>query len=202
MNRYDIIQELINKYNYSHYLEIGVEGGETFRRIQCNIKYGVDPAGSPVPVNDPNKFFHCTSDQFFQHRPNYENLKLDLVFVDGLHQKEQALRDIENALHYLTPEGTIVVHDCLPRSEAEQVHEVQYGVPWMGDVWKAFAELRMTRTDLSMSVVDTDCGCGIIRFGKQDLFPRIDNLDWTIFQNSRNELLNVISIEQFKGLYL
>lgn len=195
MNRYNIIQSLIDKYQYNSYLEIGVEGRVCFDAIKCNTKIGVDPA---IPTGNG---IHCaTSDDFFASASCKFNC--DIIFVDGLHLKDQALRDIKNSLDVLNPEGVIVVHDCLPRSEMEQIGLVQYGVPWMGDVWKAFAELRMTRNYLSMAVVDTDCGCGIIRFGTQQLYPMTENLDWNFYSQHRNELLNVISVEQFKELYL
>ena len=51
-----------------------------------------------------------TSDAFF-----LQNKQLfDLIFIDGLHHSHQVLRDINNALRWLSPSGTIVLHDCNP----------------------------------------------------------------------------------------
>ena len=43
MNRYDIINELINKHNYKTYLEIGVRNpDECFNLINCETKHSLD----------------------------------------------------------------------------------------------------------------------------------------------------------------
>jgi|GEM_PF-7132737 hypothetical protein len=58
MYRFDIINALIKKYGYQHYLEIGVEAGETFTKVQCAVKHGVDPFSV-------NATFRISSDEFF-----------------------------------------------------------------------------------------------------------------------------------------
>jgi len=123
----------------------------------------------------------------------------DIIFVDGLHLREQVLKDVENALTHLNDGGTIVVHDCLPQEEWQQHRELIPGKPWNGDVWKAWAELRSSRADLSMYVVDTDWGCGVIRRGSQYLFPAPDEWTWDFFQRHRNDLMNVVTVEEFLG---
>lgn len=45
----------------------------------------------------------------------------DIVFVDGLHEWKQALRDVEHALAVLKPNGTIVVHDLSARYVVRQL---------------------------------------------------------------------------------
>ena len=55
-----------------------------------------------------------TSDAFFSQN----NQIFDLIFIDGLHYSHQVLRDINNALRWLSPTGTIVLHDCNPSTEA------------------------------------------------------------------------------------
>ena len=71
---------------------------------------------------------------------------------------------------------------------------------WMGDCWKAFVELRAEREDLLMHTVDTDCGCGTISKGKQVLIDkRVSN--YHDFNKFKNDLLNIITVEEFKALY-
>lgn len=186
MKRYDIIKHLIAQRGYKSYLEIGVLGNETFDSVVLDVKHGVDPNGCGTHTMTSDDFFasHC--------KQNY-----DIIFIDGLHLAEQVTRDIENSLTYLNEGGIIVVHDCLPSEEYEQLREGLGGKPWTGDVWKAFAGLRMSRRDLRMSVVDTDCGCGLIEHGSQTLYPPVFVLDWQYFQKNRNALMHVITVEKF-----
>lgn len=92
------------------------------------------------------------------------DVSFDVVFVDGHHTHEQALRDTNNALRHLSPGGTILLHDCNPTSAAAAATEPSAGAGgWCGDVWKAIVELRATRPELSVKVLDTDFGVGVVR---------------------------------------
>ena len=71
---------------------------------------------------------------------------------------------------------------------------------WTGDCWKAWVKLKSERTDLDMCVVDTDYGCGIITRGEQELIVVDKELNWELLDSNRTELLNLISIEEFKEM--
>lgn len=193
--RWDIINYLIQQNGYKKYLEVGVQEYESnCAKIQAPYKIALDPA--PRGKCD----FIGTSDEFFaQHDPSD---KFDIVFIDGLHQSDQVLKDIENSLNVLSEGGTIVIHDCLPEAEYQQVREDNHR-EWTGDVWKAVAMLKGTRSDLDIKVVDHDWGCGIVRRGTQELgkYKTVEELDWQIFANERNDLMGVISYEEFTNLY-
>lgn len=187
MQRYDILNYLVTLNNFQSYLEIGVLGRATLDTVRVPLRHGVDPNG----MGD----FTMTSDKFFQE---VCNRKYDLIFIDGLHLREQAKKDVENALTYLNDNGIIMMHDCLPAEEYYQRREGISGKPWTGDVWKAFADLRCNRSDLEMFTIDTDHGCGIIRRGSQDTYPEIDgDWTWSYFKQYRNKLMNVITVEEF-----
>ena len=49
-----------------------------------------------------------------------------------------------------------------------------------------------------MFVVNTDCGVGIIRRGKQELYPFQDILTWEFFEKHRKELLNLKEVSEFQ----
>lgn len=188
MERFDIIKQLIRTHGFQSYLEIGVRGRETLNQIDLPVTHGVDPNGQGD--------FTMTSDEFFaSHCPQ----SYDIIFIDGLHLWEQTRKDIENSLTYLNNGGIIVVHDCLPQQEWHQLRDGVPGKPWNGDVWKAFADLRSERADLTMYVVDTDWGCGVIARGSQELYQRPDEWTWEYFQQHRDELMNVITPETFLG---
>ena len=138
--RYDVLNTIIDTYNYNSYLEIGVENGFTFKNIKLDMskKVGVDPD----PTYKEDNIILKTSDNFFK-----ENNKIfDIIFIDGMHQLEYVYNDFFNAIHCLTPNGSIVIDDVLPMNEREQYKVpikhyynngiLKYGESWTGDVWK------------------------------------------------------------------
>lgn len=184
MKRFDIVNFLIEKYNYKKYLEIGVKNGRSFKHIKID-KDGVDPAGKCNYI--------MTSDNFFKSIPSSQ--KYDIVFIDGLHLKQQVLNDVNNSLKHLSSNGRIVIHDCNPPKENYASPKEHKGI-WNGTVWEAFVELRMTRSDLFMYVIDTDYGCGVIRRGEQELIP-LEQLSYELLENNRKYFLNLVSVKEF-----
>ena len=122
--RWDLLQKIIDIKNYKNYLEIGCDDDMLFSKINVLNKVGVDPyTGGNV---------RKTSDEFFK----INKTKFDLIFIDGLHHYEQVKKDIENSLDVLTPNGLILLHDCLPCRQSHQAVP-RYRGRWTGDVWKA-----------------------------------------------------------------
>lgn len=194
MNRIEIINGLIRKNNYNNYLEIGVQGGDCFKAIECINKTGVDPDQASAATHK------ITSDDFFQGAK--EKPVFDIIFIDGLHHSDQVINDIINSLNALKEGGTIVMHDCLPTSKRMQEIPLQEQSEWTGDVWRAYLDFRTKINDLEMCVVDCDWGCGIIRPGSQELvqaplFPTYEE-----FHANKKEWMNIITPEQFKEKYL
>jgi hypothetical protein len=194
MFRFDIINALITRYGYQRYLEIGVEDGIAFSNVQCAIMHGVDPFSA-------NATFRIPSDDFFAMIR--DEVEYDIIFVDGLHVEDQAQRDIENSLLHLSEGGVIIVHDCNPPNAWYQRDYEEAKLngcrEWNGTTWRGFVNLRATRPDLEMCVVDTDWGCGIVRQGGhgQDLIDLPDNYSFADFEQNRKEWLNMISVEDF-----
>jgi hypothetical protein len=170
ISRTDIIQSLIDIHQYDVYLEIGIERGLNFNKIKASVKLAVDPYIQMPYINTNNvKFFETTSDDFFNRRPPELINGVDIVFIDGLHTYDQSLRDVENSLKYLKPNGIIVMHDCLPDSEAtaapsweEAARHPEFSGNWTGDVYKTIVYLRSFRKDLFVATIDTDWGIGIV----------------------------------------
>lgn len=186
MTRTDIINKLIDIYGYTNYLEIGVDNPKiNFDLIKCRSKTGVDPA-----VKRTSGVHAVTSDMFFLTCRE----KFDIIFIDGLHEHEQVITDITNALAHLSPNGTIVVHDCNPTTEIMQAVPRKQGI-WTGDVWRAWLHFRNS-PNLSMHVLDTDYGVGIIRRGKQDN-PIKDSTGilYHQFERAKEHLLNLVPVE-------
>jgi len=188
--RYDIIQRLIDHHGYKSYLEIGIHVGNTWRRIKCDRKVGVDPELRLVD----NGLLEMTSDDYFKgldvdrRQPDLEVPGFDIIFIDGLHLADQVYRDFVNAVRYLNPGGCIVFHDANPPTLAHAGEEPEvfktakdgseYYV-WCGTVWKFIAQLGKKITQIQglprycpdWFTVDTDWGVSVLLntgFGHED----------------------------------
>ncbi len=183
MDRSEVIQYLINKKNCKHYLEIGVFNGEVFFKIKAQHKYAVDPAFrfaketkyKMMLKNKSNitaKFFTKTSDDFFKENAPalFSKKKIDLCFIDGMHEFDFVLRDTINALNYLDEKGIIILHDCNPLTAEAEISFADwknrgFTGEWNGDVWKIIVHLKSVRDDINVFTLDTDQGLGIITKG-------------------------------------
>ena len=199
--RTHIINSLIEKYKFKNYLEIGVRHPhQNFNDINIEHKDGVDPE----PQGNPEVNYPVTSDEFFELIKGHNEIKYDIIFIDGLHLMEQVDKDIENSLNHLTDGGVIVMHDCSPIEKLHQRenYEPLYGV-WNGTVWKSWVKLRCSRPDLEMFVVDVDHGCGVIKKGKQEIWDKdsVDKcIEYSYLEKNRKDLLNLIDAETFRSM--
>jgi hypothetical protein len=135
LSRTDILNALIARHRLRSYLEIGLlDPAQNFDRICATVKESVDPH---VPATH-----RMTSDRFFSELSS--ETQYHLIFIDGLHEEEQVLRDMQNALRHLSPGGTIVVHDCSPPTEWHQRPAAAFvpGTEWNGEVWRALVRFR------------------------------------------------------------
>ena len=185
--RYDIINKIIIKKNYTSYLEIGCFKDETFNQINIKKKIGVDP------VSGGN--LRMTSDHFF----NENKEKFDLIFIDGLHVYEQVIKDIFNSIKVLKENGIILVHDCLPRKLWYQT-PTRMSDTWNGDVWKAIVECR-TLENIDTYTCLADEGIGVIKVQKNNNLLNLNlsnfkNLKYKEYYTNRESLMNIISVEK------
>lgn len=204
IKRWTLINYLIEQNNYINYLEIGVNDALCIRQINAPHKDGVDPyPGSEVGGGIfPEINYPISSDDFFKLIKGHD-IKYDIIFIDGLHESNQVDKDLQNSLQHLQPHGTIVMHDCNPPEYEIQLVPRQTGI-WNGDVWKSVVKMRCINPNIQINVVDTDWGVGIIKFGKQKLYdkaPLEECLNYHYFDKNREELLNIISVDEFYQLY-
>lgn len=189
--KHELLNYLIIKNNYRRYLEIGVANPvKNYDLISVPFKFAVDPKFIRFPIGQS---FSGTSDKFFE----WNDSKFDIIFIDGLHEADQVYRDIENSFDILLPGGTIVMHDCLPRNEAEQkVPQIQG--TWTGDVWKAFVLFREKNPYIRMMVVNMDFGMGVLTRSSSPVnFKARKALTYSNFQKHYKEWLNLVSVEEF-----
>lgn len=194
MVRWDLLNRIADQIGARWYLEIGVQAGHAFSRIEVENKVGVDP--------DPRSAatVHLPSDSYFDRLDSGRDSigidgsapLFDLVFVDGLHHREQVVRDVLNAQRYLAPGGVIVMHDCDPPTRAAGGREMCSGV-WCGDVWRGWIDLRQM-LQREMFVVDTDLGLGVILEGTADPISPTADPGWDEFVADRARWLNLIPV--------
>ncbi len=216
--RLSLIQSLIDKNQYTNYLEIGVSIGTVFFRIKCKNKIAVDPEFGfskfkvltrSIRLNNPSnlsaRYFEKTSDDFFaDDAKRVIRQKLGVCLVDGMHEYAYALRDIQNTLEYLSDEGVIVIHDCNPKGAENactynEWKQRGFTGEWNGDVWKAIVYLRSMEPSLNIFVADTDYGLGIITKKPVETldplpfksFEEIKALDFAELDKNRKEWLNL-----------
>ena len=190
-SRTEIIQNIINKKNYEKYLEIGCDKDDNFSKIQAKIKIGVDPQRGGTT--------RMTSDEFFKN--NNENF--DIIFLDGLHTYEQTIKDIQNSLNTISNEGTILIHDCLPRKIWYQTPN-RMSFTWNGDVWKALVEFR-TKPNLDVYTILADEGIGVILKRKNNNLLKISTsnfqkLKFKDYFYNHSEFMNIIKHEDLNKI--
>jgi Methyltransferase domain len=157
----DVLRRLHELLAPRSYLEIGVETGATLAFAHgAERAIGIDPDASKLRrelVPACARVFHETSDDFFarvSREQAFGARPVDLSFIDGMHWFEYALRDFINAEAWSAPDGTVVLHDCLPifPLTASRERKTKF---WVGDVWKVVSILREHRPDLRVKIVAT-----------------------------------------------
>ena len=188
--RWDLIEYLIKKNNYTNYLEIGCDQNQLFSKVIIDNKIGVDP------VSGGN--IRKTSDDFFEKN----NDKFDIVFIDGLHTYEQVKKDILNSVNFLNENGIILVHDCMPDSLGKQAVP-RYKMQWNGNVWKAIVDLRQNE-NLDIYTCEMDQGIGVIKKNKNssilNLTKPINKLKFKDYFYNYKEYLRVIGVDELKKI--
>lgn len=157
MKRVELIQYLIDRYNFKSYLEIGTAGLGTFNAVKCERKVGVDPLNISA-TKGGTKLVALPSDAFFFC--NIENF--DIVFIDGLHLYEQVIRDIVNSWKCLNLNGFIICHDMKPLEGTCGRKPATPGSAWNGDVYKAWMWFKEYAHAVPTFVIDDDWGLGVI----------------------------------------
>ena len=205
LSRISVINSCLKTIRGNSYLEIGIGTGKTITKIKSNHKVGVDPklqVNKAIRQQQNTKLYELTSDQFF--KKNKE--KYDVIFVDGLHLYEQAIRDILNSLNVLTKNGVIIAHDCNPKTERVASRTSRKGV-WSGDVWKAIYDLKLNYKNLDYFCLASDFGLGIItKKNPEDKFEakvnkEIIRLPYKTLEKERDEILNLKTKNQRKEFH-
>jgi len=154
IDKHLVLKQLHQAFKPSLYLEIGVQTGKSLLLANCEA-VGVDPMPRPnIKLQKNHTLLRMSSDDFFEnHADQYLESPPDLVFIDGMHLFEYALRDFINVERYAGPNTVVVVDDIFPGHPA-QAERVRRTRAWTGDVWKLAAVLEEHRPDLMIQKLD------------------------------------------------
>jgi hypothetical protein len=186
--RHAFINKAISQYKNCKYLEIGVAYNDVFNSIPLKMenKFGVDPQRGGN--------FRMTSDEFFK---TYNNLKFDVIFIDGMHEYKQCQKDLINSMQSLNSNGIIFCHDFLPRSFFEE-HWPPKQNQCSGNIWKLAVEL-MNSKNVDFKICNIDSGICILKLKKNFEYlkiPALENNNYADFLKSYYPLLPLINSEQ------
>jgi predicted O-methyltransferase YrrM len=117
MRRWNVLAELINENDYRYIAEIGVCKGDTALPLlqNCEIDkyYAVDPAfhskflDMDLSIYPQLELYHMTS----KEAAMIIKAKLDLVFIDALHDEARVDEDIQLWAPKVRPGGVVCGHD-------------------------------------------------------------------------------------------
>lgn len=218
--RKQLIQDIINRKKFTTYLEIGVFAGGVFFPVKAKRKIAVDPEFTFGKFKRTKKilknlsnlnasYYEMPSDDFFRDHASrlFQNKPIDLCLVDGMHEYQYALRDVENTLNFLQQDGVIIMHDCNPSSAAEAISFEEwkrnnYSGNWNGDVWKTILHLRSLRKDICVFVLNVDYGLGIVcKRPPENVLSfsadEINNMKFPDFEQNREHWLNLKPMDYF-----
>jgi len=210
----DIVNALGRANGYERYLEVATRTtGHRFSQVSN----AVFPIRQRALYNCPADYADDLELHYSSPERNGEQcLKeivgtgqtFDVVFIDPYHSYEASKIDLAYGLRLLSSGGVLVVHDCNPPKQGLTSPEYQQG-DWMGETYLAFLEFVREHADLEYCVVDTDWGVGLIwraagtkpkcSGGLPDRpdASEFDVEDWKAFDDSRERILRLISVNQF-----
>ncbi|HDR16201.1 MAG TPA: hypothetical protein ENN79_12085, partial [Desulfobacteraceae bacterium] len=137
------------------YLEIGVQLGKSLVLADCEA-IGVDPMPQiDLDLFENVRIMDLSSDDFFAGPAAVLlNKKPDMVFIDGMHLFEYALRDFMNVEKFAGAHTLAVIDDIFPAHPA-QAERRRKTRAWTGDVWKLYKVLQQYRPDLFFLPINT-----------------------------------------------
>lgn len=149
-----VVENLIKP---KRYLEVGISTGDHLLSVDADYKVGID-INPKIPENFPIKVYIGSSDSIFNSPEFKQEKPFDLIFIDAFHEYNQVVRDVKNALKYLTSKGIIICHDVYPFDRLNipnltNKEPPSPTAPWTGDTWKVVFYVRWFMPKMQYCVV-------------------------------------------------
>lgn len=149
------------------YVELGLYKSALFNKMipYCGKLIGVEIKKElePFMIKDrKTQFVNMTTDEYAKTLK--ENpIKIDLIFIDANHSKEQLKKDFNNFFPFVSDNGVILIHDSYPKNS-------EYTNPgYCGDGYKYIAEISKKRKNFELVTIPTHPGLTIVRKRKKQL---------------------------------
>jgi hypothetical protein len=168
LGKMDIVNILSAFHGYTSYLEISsaTTGGEFSRidpalltkahRLAYNMHNAFDDEAPIEFRSEALEIGDCVAEL------SRRDARYDIILVDPYHSYDCSYRDLDLALHFVSDNGSIVVHDVLPPSSGRIISPTFVPYAWCGVTFIAYVDFLMKEKP-DFSTVDCDYGCGIIR---------------------------------------
>lgn len=201
-----ILHNVIQHYKNASFVDLGVRGGTSSSVFLINAKennntiYGVDVDQSPLSVDVKNneRYKFILGDSVTVGK-NWNREKLDMVFIDTFHIKEQVLCELYYWTKHIKKDSCIVFHDCnWPAGKHDEYGNVKWGR--VEEAIKEFFNINDLNTENNMikSVLCPDSwGMCFVRI-KQDNIKIPTNINWQDVFNRRNYLISLFWNEDNK----
>ena len=167
LNHIEMIEYFVRLIKPKNFLELGVQFGETTRRIIPHIKetyYAVDIYQDEnmeyfKKTYDNFIFSNMTTDSFFKYLDNNNiNLKLEMVFIDACHSYEATYRDFLNVQKHLVNDGIVFMHDMYPKDLKSTSKDLS------GDTYKTAEKIRLNHNyNFEILTIPVEPGLSILR---------------------------------------
>lgn len=194
-DKHDFLAKLHQALQPKVYLEIGVQSGKSLALATCRA-IGIDPMPRlSITLGPLATLIEETSDEFFKKlAPEMLVDTPDLVFIDGMHLFEFALRDFINVEKYSNNKTTVVIDDIFPNHPA-QAERDRVTRAWAGDVWKLLAILEKYRPDLNIKKLNAN-PTGLM------LVTNLDNKNTILKDHYSNIIIDYAKISQVPDKYI
>lgn len=196
-SKHDVLQWLHHALEPQLYLEIGVDKGLSLACANCKA-IGVDPREElklRVELPNTSRIIDSSSDRFFKDANQYLDESPDLIFIDGMHLFEFALRDFIHAETLSAETSLIVIDDIFPCHTSQSLRR-RITQAWAGDVWKLHAALAKYRPDLTLLPLNAHTTGLLLIAGlnpkSRDLTHRYDEIvdEWKSIREAPMEVID------------
>lgn len=203
---YYLLRELHLLLRPAHYLEIGVQYGESLCLAEPETQtIGIDPEPEIRHELTANTtVFPEKSDDFFAARKKEEvlgNGVIDLAFIDGMHLFESVLDDFIHVERWAGPHTIVLIHDTVP-ADALSVKRERQTRFWTGDVYKFVLCLKEFRPDLEIYNLNIGpsglCFVGnlnpastVLSDRRREIVNRFMNIEYSTIAPNRDSLLGI-----------
>ena len=115
-------------------------------------------------------------------------INFDIIFIDGLHEHEQVVRDFNNARKFLRKGGYIFLHDLLPPGPKHAVFPTGKDdpTPRCGTAWRVIFDI--LKLNKEFYIINRETGIGVWRDRPQEHKQYSRDITYEQFEEIKKDL--------------